>query len=76
MATEGTVALIGDTLGQDRTESMEAMVEGAVALCDCGPERTGGIYYSLDLLEELGRTVMNLDGAAPYPGGFRVFKGC
>ncbi|MDA8047018.1 MAG: SDR family NAD(P)-dependent oxidoreductase [Actinomycetota bacterium] len=72
VATEGTIALIGDSLGADRTESMEAMVEGAVALCDCGPERTGGIHYSLDLLEEMGATVMTLDGSAPYPGGFRV----
>lgn len=72
VATEGTLALIGDSLGPDRTESMEAMVEGTLALCDCGPERSGGIHYSLDLLEELGATVMTLDGSRPYPGGFRV----
>ncbi len=74
VATEGTIALIGDSLGPDRTESMEAMVEATLALCGCEAERTGGVHYSLDLLEELGTTVMTLDGSAPYPGGFRVAR--
>jgi hypothetical protein len=30
---------------------------------------------SLDLLDELGLTVMDLDGLAPYPGGQRVHHG-
>jgi hypothetical protein len=30
---------------------------------------------SLDLLDELDRTVLTLDGAAPYPGGQRVWRG-
>jgi hypothetical protein len=43
---------------------MEEMVEAAVALCDCPPERTGGIHVSLDLIDELGLTVKNLDATA------------
>ncbi len=43
-------------------EPVEAMAEAALALCTCGPERTGRITYSLDLLRELGREVRTLDG--------------
>ncbi|MFA5884947.1 MAG: hypothetical protein WDA60_13935 [Acidimicrobiia bacterium] len=41
------------------------MVEAAIALCDCPLDRTGEILVSLDLLAELGATVMTLDGTAP-----------
>jgi hypothetical protein len=50
---------------------MEAMVEGALVLCDCPPDWTGGVHVSLDLLDQLGRTVMTLDGTRPYAGGQR-----
>jgi hypothetical protein len=43
---------------------MEAMVEAAIALCDCPLDRTGGIHVSLDLLAEHGITVRALDGSA------------
>jgi NAD(P)-dependent dehydrogenase (short-subunit alcohol dehydrogenase family) len=69
--SEGAEALVGGTLRDDQIESMEAMVEAVLALCDCGPDRTGQVYVSLDLLDELGATVMALDGRSPYPGGQR-----
>jgi NAD(P)-dependent dehydrogenase (short-subunit alcohol dehydrogenase family) len=69
--SEGAEALVGGTLTDDQIESMEAMVESVLALCDCGPERTGQAHVSLDLLDELGVTVMRLDGRSPYPGGHR-----
>jgi citronellol/citronellal dehydrogenase len=70
--SEGAEALVGATVTADQIESMEAMVESIVALCDCEPERTGGNFKSLDLLDELGATVMALDGAKPHPLGRRV----
>jgi citronellol/citronellal dehydrogenase len=69
--SEGADALVGGTLHDDQIESMEAMVEGTLVLCDCPPERTGQVYVSLDLLDELGVTVMGLDGRAPHPSGQR-----
>jgi predicted ATP-dependent Lon-type protease len=33
-------------------EPMESMVEAVLRLCECGPERTGQVYVSLDLLAE------------------------
>jgi len=73
--SEGAEALVGNIIRDDQIESMEAMVEAAVALCDCDAERTGRVYESLDLLDELGCTVMTLDGASVYPGGYRVWRG-
>ena len=70
--SEGAEALVGDIVKDDQIESMEAMVEGAIALCDCPPEHTGRIEVSLDVLDRLGITVMTLDGTRPYPGGQRV----
>jgi NAD(P)-dependent dehydrogenase (short-subunit alcohol dehydrogenase family) len=70
--SEGAEALVGDIVKQDQIESMEAMVEGTVALCDCPPEHTGRVEVSLDVLDRLGITVMTLDGSRPYPGGQRV----
>jgi citronellol/citronellal dehydrogenase len=69
--SEGADAVIGGTLREDQIESMEAMVEAALFLCDCGPDHTGRIESSLDLLERENVTVMNLAGTEPHPGGFR-----
>ena len=60
--SEGADALVGGTLRPDQIESMEAMVEAVVALCDCPPDYTGKVCVSLDLIDELGLTVRNLDG--------------
>jgi citronellol/citronellal dehydrogenase len=70
--SEGAEALVGGIVKDDQIESMEAMVEGAIALCDCPPEHTGRVEVSLDVLDRSGITVMTLDGATPYPGGQRV----
>jgi NAD(P)-dependent dehydrogenase (short-subunit alcohol dehydrogenase family) len=67
--SEGAEALVGGTLSPDLIESMEAMVEGALVLCDCPADWTGGVHVSLDLLDTLGRTVMTLDGRRPYRWG-------
>jgi NAD(P)-dependent dehydrogenase (short-subunit alcohol dehydrogenase family) len=64
--SEGAAELVGDILRPDQIESMEAMVEGTVLLCDCGPDLTGRITVSLDNIEEYGLTVMGLDGK-PQP---------
>jgi len=69
--SEGADALVGGTLRVDQIESMEAMVEATLSLCDCPPERTGGVHVSLDLLDELGITVMSLDGRSAHPSGQR-----
>jgi citronellol/citronellal dehydrogenase len=69
--SEGADALVGGTLVAEQIESMEAMVEGALVLCDCPPDRTGQVCVSLDLLDELGITVMGLDGRTPHPSGQR-----
>jgi len=65
--SEGAEMLAGDIITSDMVESMEAMVEGTLALCDCEAERTGGVFVSLDLIEELGLQVMQLDGSGPAP---------
>jgi NAD(P)-dependent dehydrogenase (short-subunit alcohol dehydrogenase family) len=70
VASEGAVYK-GLHLPEDYIESMEAMVEAIVSLCEAPEDLTGRVTASLDLLEETGRTVMELDGRAPYPGGFR-----
>jgi NAD(P)-dependent dehydrogenase (short-subunit alcohol dehydrogenase family) len=72
--SEGAEALVGGIVKDEQIESMEAMVEGAVALCDCPPEHTGRVEVSLDLIDRLGLTVMTLDGKQPYPGGQRVYR--
>jgi citronellol/citronellal dehydrogenase len=48
--SEGADAHLGDALDPDLYESMADMVAGALVLCDCGPEVTGGTHVSLDLL--------------------------
>jgi NAD(P)-dependent dehydrogenase (short-subunit alcohol dehydrogenase family) len=60
--SEGAVALVGPTLRPEQIESMEEMVEGAVALCDCPAEVTGQIVVSLELIAAWRLSVHNLDG--------------
>ena len=42
---------------------MEAMVEGLVALCDCGPDHTGHVEDSLGIIQRLGLVVQHLDAS-------------
>jgi len=72
--SEGAGALVGDMISGDWFESMEAMVEGTLVLCDCPADWTGGVYVSLDLLDAGGITVRTLDGSRPYPGGQRPLR--
>jgi NAD(P)-dependent dehydrogenase (short-subunit alcohol dehydrogenase family) len=60
--SEGAAELVGGTLRPDQIESMEAMVEGVLYVCDCPADFTGRITVSLDLVEQLGLTVHGLDG--------------
>ena len=60
--SEGAAELVGSMLRPDQIESMQAMVEGAVFLCDCPADFTGQITVSLDNIEKFGLTVHNLDG--------------
>jgi NAD(P)-dependent dehydrogenase (short-subunit alcohol dehydrogenase family) len=60
--SEGAEALVGTTLRPDQIESMEEMVEGVVALCDCPEDVTGRVTVSLDLIAEWALSVRNLDG--------------
>ena len=63
--SEGATELIGDIVTDDLIESMESMVEATIALCDCESRPTGRIAVSTELIDELGLTVMSLDGSAP-----------
>jgi NAD(P)-dependent dehydrogenase (short-subunit alcohol dehydrogenase family) len=65
--SEGAEALVGDIVGPEAVEPMETMVEATLALCDCPPERTGGVHVSLALLAELGVTARALDGSEVAP---------
>ena len=69
--SDGAVARGMEGIPESVVQSMEAMAESIVYLCDCPPERTGGVHASLDLLDEVGVTVLTLDGAAPFAGGYR-----
>jgi NAD(P)-dependent dehydrogenase (short-subunit alcohol dehydrogenase family) len=60
--TEGADALVGSTLHPDQFESLPAMVEAVITLCDCEPDTTGRTFISLDLLAEQGIQVRGLDG--------------
>jgi NAD(P)-dependent dehydrogenase (short-subunit alcohol dehydrogenase family) len=62
VATAEAVARGLDGVPKDQFEPVEAMAEAAAALCDCGPERSGRVQVSLDLLTELGLSVRALDG--------------
>ena len=61
--SEGAAELVGSTLRPDQIESMEEMVEGVVALCDCPEDVTGQVTVSLDLIADWGLTVHALDGS-------------
>ena len=61
--SEGAEVLVGAIVGPEAVEPMETMVEATLVLCDCSPERTGGVHVSLDLLAELGITARALDGS-------------
>ncbi len=60
--SEGARALVGETIRPDQVESMEQMVEGVLAACDCPPEVTARVCVSLDLIDEFGAEVRALDG--------------
>ncbi|WP_436777643.1 SDR family NAD(P)-dependent oxidoreductase [Yinghuangia sp. YIM S09857] len=60
--SEGAKDLVGHIVRPDQIESMEEMVEAILALCDCPADHTGRTHVSLDLIDELGLTVHNLDG--------------
>ncbi|GAA4803555.1 SDR family NAD(P)-dependent oxidoreductase [Tomitella cavernea] len=60
--SEGARNLVGDTIRPDQVESMEQMVEGVLAACDCPPEVTARVCVSLDLIDEFGAEVRGLDG--------------
>ena len=66
IATPHLVASGG--IRQEHLEPMETMGEAALALVSGGRERTGSIWRSLQLLVELGRPVLDLDGRAEVPG--------
>lgn len=56
-------------LSAERFEPMETMAEATLALCSCdAATSTGRIVRSLELLVELTRPVLELDGSAPVPG--------
>jgi NAD(P)-dependent dehydrogenase (short-subunit alcohol dehydrogenase family) len=69
--SEGAEAVLGNSLSPEQIESLEAMVESVLFLCDCGPDHTGNLEVSLDLVEREAITVMALDGASPHPNGIR-----
>ncbi len=48
--SEGADAHLDGVLDEEQFESMADMVAGALVLCDCAPEVTGGTHISLDLL--------------------------
>lgn len=60
--SEGADALVGASLRPDQIESMEEMVEAAVALCDCPEDITGRNTVSLDLIADWNLSVHDLDG--------------
>jgi citronellol/citronellal dehydrogenase len=62
--SEGATELVGDTLRPDQIESMEEMVEGVMAMCDCREEVTGRVAVSLDVVAAWNLAVRNLDGTA------------
>ena len=62
VVSEGAEALVGGVVDTSGWESMEEMVEGILALCDCPPDVTGRIAVSRDIVAELGRPVCGLDG--------------
>jgi NAD(P)-dependent dehydrogenase (short-subunit alcohol dehydrogenase family) len=64
--TEGTAALMGDSIDPDLIEPVEAMAEAILLLATGPKELTGGSFRSLELLAEQGIAVMSLDGRARH----------
>ena len=62
--SEGSEALVGGVMDTSTWESMEEMVEGILALCDCAEDMTGGVHVSTEVVARLGLTVRGLDGKA------------
>jgi citronellol/citronellal dehydrogenase len=62
VSSEGSEALVGGVLDTSTWESMEEMVEGILALCDCAEDMTGGVHVSTEVVAQLGLTVRGLDG--------------
>jgi NAD(P)-dependent dehydrogenase (short-subunit alcohol dehydrogenase family) len=60
--SEGADALVGRTLDPSKVETMEEMVEAVIALCCCGEDVTGQSLVSLDIIDEWGLEVRNIDG--------------
>ncbi len=61
--SEGAAALVGASVSPDQIESMEAMVEATIALCDCDADFTARCCVSLDLIDERSLVVHSLDGS-------------
>ncbi len=63
--TDGAIRVAGDLVGTSHflPESLEAMVEATLMLCDCSPDWTGRIEVSLDILERLSIIPRGLDGS-------------
>ncbi|MGA8371961.1 MAG: SDR family NAD(P)-dependent oxidoreductase [Acidimicrobiales bacterium] len=62
VVSEGAEELVGKVVDTAEWESMEEMVEGILALCDCPEDTTGGLHVSTELVARLGRPVRGLDG--------------
>jgi NAD(P)-dependent dehydrogenase (short-subunit alcohol dehydrogenase family) len=62
--SEGAEVLAGHIITEDQKESLEEMVESVMFLCACATTQTGGVHVSLDVIEEHGLAVKNLDGTA------------
>ena len=71
MPSTGPYKMVGHMLPEDQIESVEAMCEAILWLCDCDADHAGQIESSFNLLKREGVTPMSLDGAHPHPGGFR-----
>jgi len=56
------------TLPAERFEPLETMAEAVLALCTCEASLTGRVLRSLELLVELDRPVMDLQGVRPVDG--------
>jgi citronellol/citronellal dehydrogenase len=61
--TDAAAVRVGGKLSGDQIESLEAMVEAVVMLCDCAVDFTGRTTVSRDLVENFGLTVHALNGS-------------
>lgn len=62
VVSEGAEELVGGRVDTSGWESMEEMVEGILALCDCAEEVTAGVQVSTEVVARFGRPVRGLDG--------------